>query len=140
MKAEAEMCQGTCSVSLSFDHRSTHTGASDEEIAVTCSKLAALYERCRYRVRNGCRTKMTGGCLLAEGLGEEESIELLGAEFHTPGHIFTCVERRAGLAERRGHTELSTALARAAGVPPIMVGTVILNKEVCRILAPWRRM
>jgi len=112
MKAEEKMCQGSCSVSLSFDHRSTHTGASDHEIAVTCSEFARLYQRCRQ-----------------ENLQEEQSIEQLGLAFHTPGHIFTCVERSAGLVERQGHTELSVAVARAAGVTPVMVGTVVLNKE-----------
>ena len=161
MKAEEKMCQGSCSVSLSFDHRSTHTGASDHEIAVTCSEFAKLYQRCRsalsYLLHARNRSKLNSYILLIhclyvpemnlstcqsndreENLEEEQSIEQLGLAFHTPGHIFTCVERSSGLGERQGHTELSVAVARAAGVTPIMVGTVVLNKEV-RIPSWYRR-
>merc|ERR1719145_73466 len=54
----------------------------------------------------------------------------LGKRFHTPGHIFSVLERPGGLGERGGHTELSVALARAAGVPEIMVGTVMVEKSL----------
>jgi 3,4-dihydroxy-2-butanone 4-phosphate synthase len=45
------------------------------------------------------------------------------------GHIFLCQENPKGLATRRGHTELSIALARAAGIVPVMVGCVMLSNE-----------
>ena len=100
------MCQGSCSVGLSLDHRSTHTGAPDVERSLTCRRLAELW----------------GEISAADPpLSSEEAMRRLGKEFHTPGHIFLCIENRKGLEIRRGHTELSVALARLAGVSPIMV-------------------
>ncbi|KAG0587456.1 hypothetical protein KC19_2G165300 [Ceratodon purpureus] len=111
-KAGGEMCQGSCSVGLSLDHRNTKTGAPDVERSFTCRRLAELFEEVR-----------DNGTELAR------AAELLGAEFHTPGHIFLCVENPKGLTVRTGHTELSVALAKAAGVTPVMVGCVMLSNE-----------
>lgn len=45
------------------------------------------------------------------------------------GHIFLCQENPGGLSARQGHTELSIALARRAGVTPVMVGCVMLSNS-----------
>jgi len=50
-----------------------------------------------------------------------EAEAALGHEFHVPGHIFFCVENAGGVAARTGHSDLSVALARLAGVGPVMV-------------------
>ena len=111
-KVRGEMCQGSCSVGLSLDHRNTKTGAPDVERSFTCRRLAELFQE-----------------VGEKGIDRAKAANLLGAEFHTPGHIFLCVENGMGLTVRTGHTELSIALARAAGVTPLMVGCVMLCNE-----------
>lgn len=91
-------------MSVSLDHRSTATGAPDVERSLTCRRLAELYQESSKK-----------------GLTPEEACAELGREFHTPGHVFLCRENDLGLKHRAGHTELSVALARAAGVTPVMV-------------------
>eukprot|EP00747_Dinoflagellata_sp_TGD_P088836 gnl/TRDRNA2_/TRDRNA2_164135_c0_seq1.p1 gnl/TRDRNA2_/TRDRNA2_164135_c0~~gnl/TRDRNA2_/TRDRNA2_164135_c0_seq1.p1 ORF type:complete len:372 (+),score=58.53 gnl/TRDRNA2_/TRDRNA2_164135_c0_seq1:31-1146(+) len=113
------MVQGQCSVGPSFDFRDTKTGATDEEIAITMRKFAELYQEVAHA---------TGSDLSAQQIKQNQV--KLGTQFHTPGHIFSVLERPAGLRERDGHTELSVAVARAAGVPEIMVGTVMVEKSL----------
>ena len=127
-KSVGGMCQGACSVGLSFDHRSTKTGAPDSERSVTCRRFAELFEEVK-------ADKNLSG-LRDEGRTEEvrtTAMERFGAEFHTPGHIFTCLEHKEGLKKRHGHTELSVAVAKLAGVTPIMVGAVVCFSLSCTI-------
>jgi 3,4-dihydroxy 2-butanone 4-phosphate synthase len=49
-------------------------------------------------------------------------------DFLRPGHVFPLAGRLGGLAERRGHTEASLALCRAAGLPTVAV--------ICEVMAP----
>ena len=51
----------------------------------------------------------------------------LGSEFRTPGHIPVCLEQKGGLDTREGHTELAVALARLAGVTPVVIGAEMLQ-------------
>jgi len=111
-KETSSMCQGDCSVSLSFDHRSTKTGAPDVERSFTVRRFAELSEDVTSRT-----------------VSVPQAGRALGAEFHSPGHIFWCIEHPGGLRARRGHTELAVALARAAGVVPVTVGCVMLHAE-----------
>ncbi|CAI6007177.1 unnamed protein product [Closterium sp. NIES-64] len=121
------MCQGSCSVGLSLDHRSTHTGAPDSERSLTCRRLALLWEEIRAERAN---SSGEAGKSEAEGQAEQEdAMRRLGKEFHTPGHIFLCIENPEGLRRRRGHTELSVALAKLAGITPVMVGCVMLSNS-----------
>jgi 3,4-dihydroxy 2-butanone 4-phosphate synthase/3,4-dihydroxy 2-butanone 4-phosphate synthase/GTP cyclohydrolase II len=48
-------------------------------------------------------------------------------DFLQPGHVFPLGGRPGGLAERRGHTEASLALCRAAGLPAVAV--------ICEVMA-----
>jgi 3,4-dihydroxy 2-butanone 4-phosphate synthase len=108
-KTVPDMCQGTCSVGISLDHRSTKTGAPDAERSWTCKRFSQL---------------------AADALNKEKTEEAkaaFGSEFHVPGHIFLCQERQNGLKARQGHTELSISLARLAGVVPVMIGCVMLS-------------
>jgi 3,4-dihydroxy-2-butanone 4-phosphate synthase len=55
---------------------------------------------------------------------EVDRIEVVGLfveEFHTPSHIFLCIESVGGLQVWIGHTELSVALAKLASIVPILV-------------------
>jgi 3,4-dihydroxy 2-butanone 4-phosphate synthase/3,4-dihydroxy 2-butanone 4-phosphate synthase/GTP cyclohydrolase II len=49
-------------------------------------------------------------------------------DFLQPGNVFPLGGRPGGLAERRGHTEASLALCRAAGLPSVAV--------ICEVMAP----
>ncbi|XRB17123.1 3,4-dihydroxy-2-butanone 4-phosphate synthase [Pseudoscourfieldia marina] len=109
-KSVGDMCQGSCSVGISLDHRSTKTGAPDDERSFTCRRLAALYEE-----------------VVDEGLSPAEAAERLSDEYHVPGHIFLCHEDPNGLNVRRGHSELGPYLVRAAGLTPVAVACVMLN-------------
>lgn len=54
------------------------------------------------------------------------------ADFLRPGHVFPLAGRPGGLAERRGHTEASLALCRAAGLPEVAA--------ICEVMGPDGRM
>ncbi len=49
-------------------------------------------------------------------------------DFARPGHVFPLAEAAGGLAERQGHTEGAVALARLAGLRPVVA--------MCEIMAP----
>jgi hypothetical protein len=51
----------------------------------------------------------------------KEIAKLFGEEFHTPSHIFLCIENVGGLQLQNGHIELSMALAKLVGIIPILV-------------------
>ena len=53
-------------------------------------------------------------------------------DFLRPGHVFPLAGRPGGLVERRGHTEASLALCRAAGLPTMAV--------ICEVMAPDGQM
>ncbi|CAF2964871.1 unnamed protein product [Rotaria sp. Silwood2] len=109
-KIVSAMCQGTCTIGITLDHRSTKAGSPDNELSWTCKRFTQL---------------------AAEALKKENTIEAkeaLGREFHVPGHITLTQERQNGLKDRQGPTELSVALARLAEVVPVMVGCVMLSK------------
>jgi 3,4-dihydroxy 2-butanone 4-phosphate synthase len=84
-KYNGDMCQGSCSVGLSLDHRSTHTGAPDNERSLTCRRLA----------------EMARDALEVSPDDVERNGAAFGGEFHVPGHVFMCTEAREGLAARQ---------------------------------------
>lgn len=53
-------------------------------------------------------------------------------DFSRPGHIFPLMGMPGGLAERRGHTEGSIALAEMAGITPVVA--------ICELMAPDGQM
>ncbi len=53
-------------------------------------------------------------------------------DFSRPGHIFPLMGMPGGLAERRGHTEGSIALAELAGITPVIA--------ICELMNPAGRM
>ncbi|MEA3399679.1 MAG: 3,4-dihydroxy-2-butanone-4-phosphate synthase [Armatimonadota bacterium] len=50
-------------------------------------------------------------------------------DFSRPGHIFPLAAAPGGLAARRGHTEGAVALARMAGLEPVVVICELMNAE-----------
>ncbi|WP_276259072.1 3,4-dihydroxy-2-butanone-4-phosphate synthase [Haloglomus litoreum] len=98
------------SFSLTVNHRDTRTGIPDEDRALTISELGAA-------------------------AAAPASVDF-AATFRAPGHVHLLRGASGLLAERRGHTELSLALARAAGRAPATVVCEMLDDETGRALPP----
>ena len=98
------------SFSLPLNHRRTFTGISDVDRALTISKFAELAER-------------------IASMDEIKAQALFGSGFRSPGHVATCIASKGLLNERQGHTELAVALAKMAGLTPVMAGCEMLGIE-----------
>ena len=93
--------------SLWVNHVSVRTGISDEDRALTISRLYHVVE-------------------LAHSGRWWDARNLFLEEFMAPGHVPILIGRPIDL--RRGHTELSLALAILAGLPPSTTIAEILSK------------
>ena len=91
------------SFSIPVNHRETFTGITDDDRALTIRRLAAA-------------------------AADPEETDF-AAEFRTPGHVPLLRAADSLLAERRGHTELGIALARAADREPAVVVSEMLDDE-----------
>jgi 3,4-dihydroxy 2-butanone 4-phosphate synthase len=85
------------SFGLTINHRDTFTGVTDNDRALTITRLSALV---RARASRSSRQ-----------LQDE-----FAKEFKAPGHVNLLNAHPQLLAKRRGHTELSTALCDLAGL------------------------
>lgn len=95
---------------LSLNHRETFTGITDRDRALTTRRFAELWVE------------------LKESKADSEvCMKALGKEFRTPGHIPVCRESPGGITKRQGHTELAVAVARMAGLPPVVIGAEMLQ-------------
>jgi 3,4-dihydroxy 2-butanone 4-phosphate synthase len=83
------------SFSIPVNHRSTYTGITDQDRALTISKIAEV-----------CKNIDNGG------------IEQFGREFRAPGHVPILIASKHLLDERMGHTELCVYLTQLAGLTP----------------------
>ncbi|CAK9210027.1 unnamed protein product [Sphagnum jensenii] len=106
-KEKKQMCQGSCSMGFSLDHRSLKTSALDVERSFTCRWLVKLWQEVVNFKNEVDRKKTT---------------RLFGAKFHTPSHIFLCIENAGGLQVQNGHTKLSMDFVK-------FVGCVMLCKD-----------
>ncbi len=104
-KEKKQMCQSSCSVGFSFDHRSLKIGVSNVERIFTCHRLIEL----RQKVVN-----------LKNEVDRKEAVRLFVEEFHTPNHIFLCTKNASGLQVWNGHIELSVVLAKLVGIVLIL--------------------
>lgn len=95
------------SFSLTINHRQTFTGITDNDRSLTITKFAALARE------------------LPE-LGQH-GVARFGEQFRAPGHVHLCVGADRLLHERQGHTEIAVALARLAGVTPVLAGCEMLG-------------
>jgi len=82
------------SFSITINHRETFTGITDRDRALTITRLVELEEG-----RGGVRE--------------------LGQNFRAPGHVVLLRAAENLLESRRGHTELSVALAEMGGLTPM---------------------
>lgn len=94
------------SFSIWVNHRETRTGIPDNDRALTIRKVG----------------EMAGKALS----GNEVRF---GDEFRTPGHVALLRAADGLLEDRKGQTELSVALARIAGITPVMVVCEMLDDD-----------
>jgi 3,4-dihydroxy 2-butanone 4-phosphate synthase len=85
--------------SLTINHRRTFTGIPDRDRALTISEFAKLGKR-------------------VTGMDPETARGEMGAAFRAPGHVFLLNSQPGVLNDRRGHTELATALMKMGGMYP----------------------
>jgi len=81
------------SFSITINHRSTFTGITDNDRALTVKKLAQL-----------CK---------------EERYNDFGKEFRSPGHMVLLRATDGLMKNRRGHTEMTVGLCEIANITPI---------------------
>ncbi|GAB7015442.1 3,4-dihydroxy-2-butanone-4-phosphate synthase [Methanogenium cariaci] len=99
------------SFSLWVNHRDTFTGITDNDRALTVTRLADQVEK-----------TLNGG-------GDD-----FAAEFRTPGHMALLRAADDLLDQRRGQTELSIALAEMAGVTPAVTICEMLDETTGKAL------
>ncbi len=85
--------------SITVSHRDTYTGVTDVDRARTISRFAELTREARRR-ENGW------------------ALHAFSKEFRAPGHVALLNPAPGLLAERKGHTELVTALLLMSGLTP----------------------
>jgi len=81
--------------SITLNHRETFTGITDNDRAFTIRELAHL-----------CKN---------------EDFDKLGQFFRAPGHVTLLRAAEGHVLKRKGHTEISIALAEMAGTTPVAV-------------------
>ncbi|MFB6308561.1 MAG: 3,4-dihydroxy-2-butanone-4-phosphate synthase [Haloarculaceae archaeon] len=107
------------SFSLTVNHRETDTGITDEDRALTISRLGEL-----------------AGAVGGAGADGRPTAADFAAEFRSPGHVHLLRAAPDLLADRQGHTELGIALAAAANREPAVVVCEMLDDETGGALAP----
>lgn len=96
--------------SISINSRHTFTGITDKDRATTVLELASLCD--------------------AENMADE-----FVQSFRTPGHVPLLIASRGLLEERRGHTEMSVYLAKAAGLRPVTAICEMMDAETYAALS-----
>ncbi len=102
------------SFSLTINHKDTYTGITDNDRALTISSMSKI-----------CKLIKDGYDARARFL----------SEFKTPGHVPLLIARKGLLEERNGHTELSIALARLAGITPAIAMCEMLDDDTHEALS-----
>lgn len=96
--------------SIWVNHRKTFTGITDDDRALTVRRFAEVAADVM-KLENG------------------HALEVFGEEFRSPGHVPICSASPEPLTTRFGHSELSVALLRMAGVTPVAVGCEMLGDD-----------
>ncbi len=86
------------SFSISINHRSTYTGVTDSDRALTISRMARV-----------CKDIDAGG------------VDEFASSFRAPGHVPILIAPKRLLQDRMGHTELCIYLAKLADLTPAIV-------------------
>lgn len=98
------------SFSIWINHRKTFTGITDNDRALTARRFAEIAEECLV-LENG------------------HSLEVLGREFRSPGHVPICSASARPLESRFGHSELAVALLAMAQITPVAVGCEMMGDD-----------
>lgn len=85
------------SFGITINHRQTYTGITDNDRSMTIRSLVDT---------------------LYQDKPPEDIARMMGERFRSPGHVQLLVSAERLLEERRGHTELCTAMMYMAGVCP----------------------
>ena len=99
------------SFSISVNHKSTFTGITDRERALTISEMAKLY-------KSGNNKK-----------------EIFNSTFKTPGHVPLLIASEGLLSKRLGHTEMSVYLADLAGLSQVTAICEMLDSDTYAALS-----
>jgi 3,4-dihydroxy 2-butanone 4-phosphate synthase len=99
------------SFSISVNYRSTYTGITDHDRALTISKMAKV-----------CKSIDNGG------------IEEFAKNFRAPGHVPILIASKRLLHDRMGHTELCVYLAKLAGIIPAVAICEMMDSTTHRAL------
>ncbi|MEM2900700.1 MAG: 3,4-dihydroxy-2-butanone-4-phosphate synthase [Thermoplasmata archaeon] len=97
--------------SITINHRKTFTGITDTDRSITIrgfAKLAAAISSYLGGYPSKNKIKKTD---------EKKFREVFGKNFRSPGHVHLLRTSEHLLSNRKGHTELSTALMILAGLP-----------------------
>ena len=100
------------SFSISINHRDTFTGITDQDRALTISKMAAV-----------CKNIETTG------------VEEFAKGFRAPGHVPILIASKRLLQDRMGHTELCVYLARLANIAPAIVMCEMMDSNTHKALS-----
>jgi 3,4-dihydroxy 2-butanone 4-phosphate synthase len=99
------------SFSISVNHRSTYTGITDHDRALTISKMAEI-------------------CKEIDSAGVEE----FAKDFRAPGHVPILIASKRLLHDRMGHTELCVYLAKLTGIVPAVAICEMMDSATHRAL------
>jgi 3,4-dihydroxy 2-butanone 4-phosphate synthase len=94
------------SFSISINHKSTFTGITDKDRALTITEMAQLY-------KNGNNNKK----------------QIFHSTFRTPGHVPLLIASEELLSNRLGHTEMSIYLMNLAGLTPVTAICEMLDSQ-----------
>ena len=98
------------SFSIFINHKDTFTGITDDDRSLTARSFSEIFEQ-------------------AETKSPEESRNLMGTSFRSPGHVPICIAASNGLSERQGHTELITELFKKISLTPVALGCEMVSKS-----------
>ena len=96
--------------SVTINHRTTFTGITDNDRALTISEFAKLISTIS-NLENGHAQRM------------------FGEQFRAPGHVPLLNSSKKLLSSRKGHTELATAMMVIAGLIP--------SATICEMMGPF---
>jgi 3,4-dihydroxy 2-butanone 4-phosphate synthase len=100
------------SFSISVNHRSTYTGITDHDRALTISKMAQV-----------CKKIDDGG------------VDDFAKNFRAPGHVPILIASKRLLQDRMGHTELCVYLMQLAGLTPAVAICEMMDSDTHRALS-----
>lgn len=99
------------SFSIAVNHRSTYTGITDHDRALTISRMAEV-----------CKNIDSGG------------VEEFAKNFRAPGHVPILIASKRLLHDRMGHTELCVYLAKLAEIIPAVAICEMMDSTTHRAL------